>query len=159
MNVRRTLAAVALFLCFGFFAYLAFDTSHAQTVVTTVSGKFYRLDVLATNGMSGITTINSSSINDSGTAAFNAIGAGLFTDDGRTPLRNIAGPNVGAPQINNNNHIIYRSTNVGASVGTSSCQKLWNCDLGILVINGFQSRFLRWRSSRVDLLTGQLYLL
>jgi uncharacterized repeat protein (TIGR01451 family) len=86
--------------------------------VTTISGKFYRLEVLATNGMSGITTINSSSINDFGTVAFNAPSAGLFVADGRNPLRNIAGGDVRAPQITNSNHVIYRATSFPVNTGT-----------------------------------------
>lgn len=118
---RRSLTALVVFLCFVFFGYINFHISHGQTAVTTISGKFYRLEVLATNGMSGITTINSSSINDFGTVAFNSTGAGsgLFTADGRTPLRNIAGGNIRAPQITNNNHVVFRSqAGAGLSTGT-----------------------------------------
>ena len=76
MNLRRTVAALVVFSSILVFSYLISQTSHAQTAVTTISGKFYRLEILATNGMSGITAINSSSINDFGTVAFNAVGGG-----------------------------------------------------------------------------------
>lgn len=117
---RRTTTLTCSVIIMGlvFFGYLSFQTSHAQTAVTTISGKFYKLEVLATNGISGITTINSSSINDSGTVAFNTANAGLFIADGRTPLRNITGGDVRAPQITNNNQVIYRATSFPVNTGT-----------------------------------------
>lgn len=96
MNLKKTLTILAITTFLMFFGYLTFQTGQAQTAVTTISGKFYRLEVLATNGMSGITTINSSSINNFGTIAFNAPSAGLFVADGRNPLRNITGGDVRA---------------------------------------------------------------
>src|SRR5436190_4380308 len=122
MNVRRSLTALVVFSSILFSCYLISQTSHAQTVVTTNSGKFYKLEILATNGMSGITTIDSSSINDFGTVAFNTTGGGggLFTANGRTPLLNIIGPDVNAPQINNYNHVVYRTNPPGQQAGSGT---------------------------------------
>ena len=118
MNLKRIFVPFLIIACFIFSGYLFYQQSHAQTAVTTISGKFYRLEILATNGQAGITAINSASINDFGTVAFNTNGAGLFTADGRNPLRNIAGGDIRAPQINNNNLIITRAVASGPNTGT-----------------------------------------
>lgn len=119
MKPRSIVCIVTLISCLIVAGYLRFQTTQAQTAVTTISGKFYRFEILATNGMSGITTINSSSINDFGTITFNTTGGGLFTADGRTALKNIASGDVRAPQINNTNQVIYRAfTGPLVSTGT-----------------------------------------
>lgn len=103
---------IASFAALGFFV---FQRVQAQTALTTISGKFYRLEILAANGQNGIANLSSnSSINDFGTVAFTSSN-GLYTSDGRNPIRNIFfSPTFSRTQINNQNQIIAQRFEFGS---------------------------------------------
>jgi len=81
MNIK--LALIGLFLISGITGFLLLQpTGSAQSTATTISGKFYKFDVVAIQGQNSFASIMSPSINDSGVIAFCAgrpgIGGGIF---------------------------------------------------------------------------------
>jgi hypothetical protein len=106
---------ISVFFVTGLF-YL--ERGFAQSSVATISGRFYKFDVLAAPGTASITNVNAGpSINDSGLVAFTgntAAGSIVFTADGRNPVRVIRGAVSGTTwggfvQINNSNFLIGQS--------------------------------------------------
>ena len=70
-KLKLTIIAVTILGCFVLAGIFHFGQSQAQTSVTTISGKFYKLDVLATNVSLGVANISpGASINDNGRVAF-----------------------------------------------------------------------------------------
>lgn len=64
-----TLFLIVVLISFAFTAYV-FDLSQAQTQTPSISGKFYKFDLVARTGDNELNYIGSSiSINDSGTVA------------------------------------------------------------------------------------------
>jgi uncharacterized repeat protein (TIGR01451 family) len=115
-NLKLILITLTILGCFALVGIFCFQPSQAQTSTTTISGKFYKLDILATNTQLGIANLfPGASINDNGVVSFTGT-SGLFTADGITPVRTIRlGNYIGATQINNNNLLIARQliTNPG----------------------------------------------
>lgn len=117
-NSRVTFIALTLLAFLVAAGLFRFQGSQAQTaVVTTIPGKFYKLDVMATNTSLGIASLfPGPSINDNGVVAFSGTN-NLFTADGINPVRTIRSGSFydGAVQINNNNLLIARSVVASAS--------------------------------------------
>ena len=109
-NLKLIFIALTILGCFVLAGVFHFQQSQAQTSTTTISGKFYKLDVLATNTQLGVASIlPGASINDNGLVAFGGTNS-LFTADGISPVRNIRTGNFAdAVQVNNSNLVIARS--------------------------------------------------
>ena len=89
-NLKSSLIIATVFVCFVLVGIFQFQRSQAQTTFTTISGKFYKLDLLATNTSLGVTSISpGTSINDNGLVAFSTTsisGGALLTADGINPV-------------------------------------------------------------------------
>lgn len=89
MNIK--LAFICLLLISGIVSFLLYDpVGSAQSTPTTISGKFYKYDMVAVQGQNSFSNLNIPSINDTGTIAFGAGssgpgGSGIF-------MRRISGP-------------------------------------------------------------------
>jgi len=104
------LAFLILVILLIFTAIFQLQRSQAQAVVTTISGKFYRFDLLASNSSLGVAQLfNGPSINDNGVVAFTGTNF-LYTADGINPVRNVfSGPFQNNVHINNNKLVMTYS--------------------------------------------------
>jgi uncharacterized repeat protein (TIGR01451 family) len=111
-NLKSTFIALTIIGGFVLTGIFYFQRSQAQTSTTTISGKFYKLDVLATNTQLGVAQLfGGPSINDNGLIAFTGTNT-VFTANGIDPVRNVrSGSNFGGfVQVNNSNLVIARSS-------------------------------------------------
>lgn len=102
-NLKSAFIALTIVGCFVLAGVFHFQQSHAQPAVTTISGKFYKLDVLATNAQLGVAQLSGEpSLNDKGLVAFSDTN-NVWVADGISAVRTVrSGSNFGTPvQINN----------------------------------------------------------
>ena len=114
-NLKSIFIVLTILGCLVIAVVFYLRTTQAQ-VITSISGKFYKLDVLATNTSLGIASIfPGASINDNGKVAF--VGTNnLYTADGITPVRTInSGIFDSGVQINNTNQLINRNVTSGGA--------------------------------------------
>jgi len=108
---KFALITIVSLVCFILAGLVYFQKTQAQTAVTTISGKFYKLDVLATNTSLGIANIfPGASINDNGLVAFSAF-EGVWIANGIVPVRNVTeftGMFESTVQINNSGFLALR---------------------------------------------------
>lgn len=86
-NSKLIFIASTILVCFVLAGVFYFHKSQAQTSATTISGKFYKLDILATS-TSSESLLPGASINDKGVVSFSG-GGGLHTANGVNPVRTI----------------------------------------------------------------------
>jgi uncharacterized repeat protein (TIGR01451 family) len=123
MSLRRIIVALVLSTLLG--ASLFFlRGSHAQTGNPSLSGRFYRLDVIATNAQGTIVQVNPGpSLNDAGLVGLSAQGSGtnggLYTGDGINALRTIRFQAFtaysGSVQLTNTRLLLAQSLNTSTS--------------------------------------------
>lgn len=109
-NLKPVFIALTILICVVLAVVFYLQTTQAQ-VLTSISGRFYKLDVLATNTQLGIASIfPGASINDNGVVAFSGTN-GLFTANGINAIRTIRSNSFfdAGVQINNSNHLIARN--------------------------------------------------
>lgn len=71
MKNRKLILCAAIVIAVAISLGLFLKKGDAQTSPTTISGKFYKYDIIAKDGDDGVATIASApSINDQGTVAF-----------------------------------------------------------------------------------------